>query len=129
MPYITTDHVARIRKEIKTAFPDFKFSIRREHHSSVRITILSAPIQLLVGLRDIRTNEIEYPQRGYTTVNHFYVKEHYKDHPEVRDVLLKIVDIMMKENKEESYDSDYGYIPEYYCHLQIGEWNKPFEVK
>jgi len=115
MAYITTEEIAKKRKEIKKAFPNWKFSITRLHYSTIRVSILEADIKL--------TDEQNTP------INHFYIKDHYKDNAEVRDSLQTIADILLKGNEIVSEDSDYGNIPNYYVRLSVGEWDKPFIFK
>jgi len=118
MPFITTDRVKEIRNEIKKEFPQYKFSVRREHHSSVYIIIKSGPVQLLTV----------NPERGYESVNHFYVQDHYAETPQVRDIIQKVVDIARKGQHEQFFDGDYGSVPNYYVNVHIGEWGKHYEV-
>ena len=118
MPYITTERVKEIRTQIKKEFPKFKFSITKRHHSSVDVTILSGPIEMI-------TKDFKNRNDG---VNHFYIKENYESTPEIRDVLLHIYAIMNEGNGTESQDGDYGRIPNFYTGISIGQWNKPYEV-
>lgn len=115
MPHITNEIVSQKRKEIKTAFPNWKFSITKRHHSTLCVDILEADIKLT--------------EKEYESVNQYYIKDHYKDNPEVRDVLQKIADIMLKGEEIVSHDGDYGAIPNFYVDLSIGQWDKPFVYK
>ena len=66
MAYITTESVKEMRNELKTLFPvkaGWKFSVTRQHYSSVRCEILTAPIELRIDSE--RTNE---------SVNHFWIE-------------------------------------------------------
>lgn len=117
MPYITKDQVAAKRKAIKAAFPNYKISIRNLNHSKVKATILAGPIALTQN------------ENGYESVNHFYIKENYKDRPEVSKVLQGIVDILKADQTELTYDGDYGSIPTFYVGLSIGDWDKAYQVK
>ena len=120
MPHITTERVSEIRKELKREFPNFKFSITKRHHSTVVVAILAAPFNMLSD----ETNE-----RRYEGVNHFYINEHYKENTKVRDILLKIEEIINNGNYTVCQDSDYGAIPSFYIDIKIGDWDKPFIVK
>jgi len=117
MPYITSQEVAQKRAEIKKRFPQYKFSIVRQHYSTLSVTILSGPMELL---QDGET---------YQQVNHFYIESNYSDRPEVRDLLLEILSIMKRGIGPSYFDSDYGFIPDYYTHISIGQWDKPYVVK
>ena len=116
MPYLPVDEVKRMRVELKKRFPAFKMSVRSENHTSVYVTILSGPIQLM--------ND---PSKKYESVNHFYIKDHYKGEPE--RVLSEIYDVINGGNYTEHVDSDYGYIPAWYTRISIGDWERPYIVK
>ncbi len=121
--YIAKEAVAAIRNDIKKALPAYKFSIINRDGSSVDITILSGPIDLLEGGTDYEK------QKGYAQVNRYYLGEHYKDYPEIKNVLSKINDIASKDTKTVSHDGDYGSIPNFYVNISIGDWNKPYVIK
>ena len=42
MAYISTDDVKHIRNELKKELPQYKFSVVRDHHSSVTISLMKA---------------------------------------------------------------------------------------
>jgi hypothetical protein len=117
MPFISKERVAEIRNQIKKEFPEFKFSIRLRDHMSVNVNILAGPIEMITN-----------PNRRNEEVNEFYIAEHYKDFPKVRDVLLKVYKIMNEGNYITSVDGDYGSIPSFYTHLEIGDWDKPYMI-
>ena len=115
MPYISSDEVKTIRTEIKKQFPEYKFSIRRDHHSVIRVSILEGPVNLLEG-----------SDKGYQQVNDYYIDEHYPKH--IAKMLNKIKHIATAKQREFVYDSDYGSVPTFYFHLNIGEWDKPYKI-
>jgi hypothetical protein len=117
MPYISSEEVKAKRKEIQAAFPDYKFSVTRDGHSSICVSIMSGPLALT-----------ENP-RGHVQVNHFYIDEHYKDRPEVAALLTAVRDIAWRGQTELVYDSDYGSVPTFYIHLAIGKWDRPYVGK
>lgn len=119
MPYMSKDRVKEIRQQIKKEFPEYKFSIRTRHHMAVEVSILSGPIEMI--------HDDPYNKR-HEQVNHFYIKEHYEKYPEVRDVLLRLYKIMNEGNYTEVMDGDYGAVPSFYCHLSIGQWDRPYQV-
>lgn len=113
MSYISASTVAAKRKQIKAAFPDYKFSITRRHGSSICVDILAGPL-------DMGTT--------YTQVNTYYIKDHYAETPAVMNVLQGIYAIAAEGKTTLTEDSDYGTIPTFYVNLNIGDWNKPYEV-
>ena len=115
MPYITTDKVKAIREEIKKAFPEFKFSITRRNRSSIVVDVLSGPIELL---------DSDRKESGYEGVNQY----HIKDTGAKGDFLRKLAEIINRDVKIVSEDGDYGFIPNFYTDIGIGQWNKPYMV-
>lgn len=119
MPFISPESVKEKRLRLKKAFPKFKFSVRTHNYSTIAVTVKSGPFQMLTHGLD----------QGYESVNHFHIKENYKDYPAVRKVLEAIQDIINSSNYIESVDGDYGSIPSFYTNLEIGSWDKHYEIK
>ena len=118
MPYITKDEVKRKRNLLKTLLPGYKLSVRTVHYSTINVTIVSGPIDLLPESED-----------KYEQVNRFYIDSHYKELPETKKVLNTILEVANEGNYIESEDGDYGSIPSFYTRINIGSWDRPYEVK
>jgi hypothetical protein len=114
MPYIDKDKVKEIRDKLKKELPEFKFSVRREHHMEVAVNIMKGPI--------------EFPE-NYKRVNHYHCERFYEDRPEIVDVFRKILATIegVEPQRELVYDQDYGSVPNYYISLSVGKWDKPYE--
>ena len=106
MAYISSENVAQKRKQIKAAFPGYKFSITRNNSSGICVDILAGPI--------------------YQQVNTFYIKEHYAAKPALQKLLLGIYEIAAAGKTTGDYDSDYGFIPSFYVNISIGTWSKDY---
>jgi hypothetical protein len=113
MSYISSETVAQKRKQIKAAFPGFKFSITRNHSSGISIDVLSGPLETEVS--------------PYQQVNTFYIKEHYAAKPAVQKFLLELYAIAAEGKTTGDWDADYGFIPSFYVNISIGAWNKPYQ--
>jgi len=121
MPYITKERVAEVREQLKKEFPTkkgWKLSVIRDGHSTIRVTVMQAPFDLIPDMADKRK----------CTVNTFYIEDHYKACPEAVRVLKRINEIADAGNEITSHDSDYGAVSRFYVDIQIGEWDKPFKV-
>ena len=116
MPYIDTDEVKAKRQEIRKALKGWKVSVSRRHHSEIAVAIMSGPFDLSMG-------------RGHIQVNQYHMDTHYEDHPEVLAVLRQAYQIASRSQRELVYDSDYGSVPTFYVSLDIGKWDRPFEVR
>ncbi len=110
MPYITTERVAEIRNEIKTAFPNFKFSVKREHTSSIHIDVLEGPI--------------DFGENPHVNVYHF--ENNFEG--EAKEFLKKVYSIANEGNRTITEDADYGSIPAFYLDISIGKWDKAYKI-
>ncbi len=108
MGYISTEQVKAIRTEIKKSFPEYKFSITREHSSTIRIIVLSGPIELEKG-------EFNYYHPDQTKC-------------ETTKRLCKSILNIVHKNAEIKYHEtgDYGTQPNYYAYIYVGYNDKPY---
>lgn len=102
MPYISTEEVKEKRNLLKKEFPKYKFSVRRENQSSLNVSIMQGPLDLL--------NDTE---KNYEQVNHFHIESHYADNPEKCKLLSEIYNIISSGQRELVYDGDYGSVPNF----------------
>lgn len=121
MAYITSQSVKEIRNNIKALYPaknGWKFSITREHYSSVRCEILAAPIELRVDAT--KNNE---------GVNHFWLETRYEGKNETATEILKNINNFLNLNNFDKSDSmtDYHHVGHYVA-ISIGAWDKPFKL-
>ena len=139
MAYISTEEVKAVRVALKESFKNkIKFSVRREHYSSLNVSIISGEINFFDGSLDRKDKY--HPEAsahkfdGYEQINEYY-PENYGKHSEL---FKKIVEIMKTapaniKGGRAWYDNsdamtDY-FDTAYYTHLNIGKWDKPYEYK
>ena len=126
MAYISKNEVAEIRKELKAQFPKFKFGVRKGSSSlSVDVTVKSGPSDF---------SDICAYGGGYGQINQYYLSN-YGKHEKFFEQILRIIKIAPSTVEggrrwfdESDAQTDYFHTA-YYIHLQVGEWNKPYEVK
>jgi hypothetical protein len=123
MAFISTEEVREIRNELKYRFRNqLKFSVKKDHHSSVNVTIKSGTIDF---------SEI-LGEREYTTINQYALNQT----GEHSYLLNEIIDIIKTapgkaENGREWYDNsdsmtDY-FDTAFYFHLKIGDYEQPYQ--
>ena len=113
--YVNNEKTKEVREDLKKEFPDFKFSVRKRHYTTVDVAILSGPLDLTEG-----------EERDYIQVNTHWIQDHYKDKPEIRDFLQRVTDIINKGNFDKSdIMTDYFHVG-FYVSLSIGEWDRPY---
>ena len=137
MAYISTDDVKHIRNELKKELPQYKFSVVRDHHSSVTISLMKGPA----------FNDYEYFDRynnvtktanlsdgEHHQINQFHLEDFYgKENAEILGKIDTISRTAPAKNGEKVWyndsdiQTDYFDIA-YYVHINVGKWNKPYEV-
>jgi Large polyvalent protein associated domain 29 len=117
MAYITAKQVKEKREQIKKLFPakhGWKFSIKTLNYSTIKLSVLEAPIELR-----------EDTSKHYEQMS----KYRFSDRKNVigADLLQIMFDIINQGNYNNSdIQTDYFDIG-FYTSITIGEWNIPFK--
>ena len=137
MAYISTEDVKHIRNELKKELPQYKFSVVRDHHSSVSISLMKGPA----------FNDYEYFDRYNNTIttanlsdgehhqiNQFHLEDFYgKENAEILSKIDTISRTAPAKNGGKVWYNDSDIMTDYfdiayYVHISVGKWNKPYEV-
>ena len=123
MAYISTLEIRQIRKELKKEFPEYKFSVRNQHHSSVAVSVLKGPAQFHTDMQG----------ESSMHVNEYHIERNWGS--ENSAILNKMVEIIKtapgraeggREWFDKSdYQSDYFHTA-FYISLWIGKWDQPY---
>ena len=117
MAYITAAETKKIRNNLKTTFPNIKFSVKTENHSTVSVSILKSDIDFSEALEG----------REYVNVNTYYEATKYSD--KLNELFNSIVAIMKGNDWYDKSDSMSDYFDTaYYMNLSVGSWDKPYEL-
>lgn len=137
MAYIEKERVAEVRVELKKLFPQFKFSVTREHYSVIVIKILKGDINFFDdAMRPDGTNNFgdsrklsDYAKEGrHTSVNEFHIESNWCG--EARDMLLKVKEIVCKGH----FDSNAGDMGadyagwNFHVRISVGSYDRPYEL-
>ena len=147
--YMTGAEIAsEIRGDLKKMLPDCKFSVTCQNYSggrSINVALMEAPFDAILADR-VRKYEggIEYyvnldNTRGYSQLNHYTIKDdpertNYVNNgavltPKAWRALATATSIANRRNWDRSdIQTDYFDV-NYYFHLAIGKWNKPYQKK
>lgn len=100
-----------------------KYTLRVRNHMAITCTIKSAPFNMLAD------RKIDSPfERDYAQVNPYWFQDHYEG--KTRDVLALVVDAIKSADYYDRSDAMVDYFDTaYYFDINIGDFNKPFEVK
>ena len=137
MAYISTEDVKHIRNTLKKELPQFKFSVVRDHHSSVSIDLMKGPAFKDWEYNDRYTGETKVGSLNdgeHHQINEYHLEDFYgKDNAKILGKVKEIAHTApaMNGGKEWYNNSDamidYFDIA-YYIHIGVGKWNKPYEV-
>jgi len=139
MAYISTEEVKAVRVALKESFKNkIKFSVRREHYSSLNVSILSGEINFFDGSLDRKDKyNPEAPAHkfdGYEQINEYYPENYGKHGALFQD----IVNIMKTapgtiDGGRAWYDKSDAMIDyfdtAFYTNVSVGKWDKPYEFK
>jgi len=137
MAYISTDDVKHIRNELKKELPQYKFSVVRDHHSSVSIALMKGPAFKDYEYFDRYDNVTKTANLGdgeHYQINQFHLEDFYgKENAEILSKIDKIAHTAPAKNggkvwyNNSDIQTDYFDIA-YYVHISIGKWNKSYEI-
>jgi|TARA_B100000959_G_scaffold190559_1_gene199236 hypothetical protein len=128
MAYIKTEEVSAIRNELKKRFghTGLKFGVKKQHHSSVHVTIKAGPIDFSDIYKDHYGSGDHYAQ-----VNVYHLSN-YGQHQPFFEEVLKIIKTApaLAEGGREWFDksdamTDYFHTA-FYINLNVGEYDKPY---
>ena len=134
MAYISVEDVKMIRNALKKEMPQYKFSVVRDHHSSVTIAMMKGPAFAEFEYFDRYTHEYKKgtlgQNNGYDQINTYHTGDFYGE--ENAAIFDKIVKIAKTAPTKQWYDdsdamTDY-FDTAYYIHLNVGKFGKDYEV-
>lgn len=122
---MSQEHKKEIASLLKQVMPkSWKYSLAVRNHSSIVLTIRSAPVDLVTPF----TTHFVEPQT-HVDVNPYVCLERLEGQPELQEIFSKILDCLNHKNHDRS-DSQTDYFDVgHYVDIHIGKWNKPFEIK
>ena len=137
MAYISTDDVKHIRNSLKKELPQFKFSVVRDHHSSVSINLMKGPAFKDWEYNDRYTGETkvgslndgEHHQINEYHLEDFYGKDNAKILGKVSEIAYTAPGLAGGKEYYNNNDiqSDYFDVA-YYVSISVGKWNKDYEI-
>ena len=138
MAWVQKETVTKVREALKALNKEYgmKTSVSGSNSSSLNVRIISGKIDLIqnyidtVGAANVMRDYeevVKYMQRNrYIQVNHYWLDTAYSG--KALEYLEKVKAIMSVDHWDKSdIQSDYFHCA-YYMHINIGAWDKPFEV-
>jgi hypothetical protein len=144
-----------VKLNLHNAFPGTKWSVRTEKYAggrSLHVSLMEAPFEVfdtsrppnIVGrfagsaTSDIYRYTDSSKQRGYAQLNEYQLRDKSNMNPRVNNgviltpeaisVMMKAENIINRDNWDNS-DAQTDYFDvNYYVHLNVGQYDKPFKV-
>ena len=108
-----------------------KYSLRVDNHSSINCTIKSGAVDFIGNMKDMLQGDkfnTSIFTRGHVQVNPYWYNEHFTGEP--RNIINQVIDALKSADYYDRSDAQVDYFDTaYYMHLNIGAWDKPYELK
>ena len=106
-----------------------KYSLRVDNHSSINCTIKSGAVDFIGNMRQRVGDQFKHhTDSGYVQVNPYWFNEHFTG--EAESIINKVIDALKSADYYDRSDAMVDYFDTaYYMHLNIGAWDKPYELK
>ena len=137
MAYMNQEKKAVIKANLDKALKGtgVKISLSVRNHMSICCTIKSAPIDLIANSNETCGKDFYQVAKGfkanttrYEQVNPYWYNDHFSG--KALQIIDKVVKAMYTANYYNNSDAMTDYFDTaYYVDVNIGKWNKPFEVK
>ncbi|PNX49312.1 MAG: hypothetical protein BV459_00230 [Thermoplasmata archaeon M11B2D] len=139
MAYVSKEKKAKIRAELKKVVPkDWKWSLAVDNHSTIVMTVYSAPVDLMAEYARVVMDKLKYKTDyhsveaykrlsanapTYVDVNPYWFRDYFD---ETLEVIENIMSALNTDNYNNSdIQADYFDVG-HYVDLNLGRWNKPF---
>lgn len=110
MAYINRETSAKIRKALKEAFPEIKFSVSIENRMTLHVRVMESPY---------------FEDGARFTVNHYWMDEHFEGQ---QLAVLQEIEQIIKDVGEwfdkSDVMTDYFHTA-FYFDIAVGKWGKP----
>jgi hypothetical protein len=124
--YLPSAELAKlIRKDLKKAYPDCKFSVTKQDYSggrSITVSVMATPFQVVEDWGNWSNNYAQLNQNYIeSTCNGIGLTE------EGIELLRDVVNTVQSYNYDDS-DAQIDYFNcNFYSHFALGKWDKPYE--
>ena len=131
MAYMNQDKKAIIKAAMDKVLKarGFKYSLRVENHMAIACTIQSGPVDFIANFRDKTGKTFELPGRdkGHMQVNLYWLDDHYSG--QALQILQECAQALQAAGYYDRSDAMTDYFDTaYYMHLNIGAWDKPYQL-
>jgi hypothetical protein len=114
-----TEYAKQIREDLKVRFPGLKFSVKSDYNS-IGISLMQAPKSPFVAGLELAT---------YRQVSHFYIGDSEVLNEYGKEIFKGVNEIVKRYHWDESRAEVDYFCCSFYYNLNVGRWDKAFEVK
>lgn len=130
MAYMDQSKKSKILAALKPAIPaDWKYSVSVRHHSTIVLTIASAPVDLIAEYSARKcSDEVRDSMRTsrHASVNPYWFRDHFEgDMLATFDAIVGALNL--GNHNRSDLQSDYHDVG-HYVEVNLGKWDKPFQV-
>ena len=107
-----------------------KYSLRVDNHMAIQCTIRSGSVDFIGNMKSmLKGDQFRLTtDRGYIQVNPYWYNEHFTG--DARTIINDVIDGLKSADYYDKSDAMIDYFDTaYYMHLNIGDWDKPYELK
>jgi hypothetical protein len=125
MAFMSQETKTKIAAELKKVMPKgWKYSLAVRDHSTIVLTIASAPIDLMAIVNKNRAHPCKAAQ-----LNTFYLSTEFAGNEQMCELFAKIYATLKGPEFFDHSDSQTDYFNvSHYININLGRWDKPFQV-
>jgi hypothetical protein len=136
MAYVSKEMKASIAPVIRALCKEYgvKATLAVNHHSTLVLNIASGPIDFIGNSNKIarataeRRSQVFYPSTTYQQVNVYWINDHYDG--VAREFLTRAYEALKGPDFFDESDAQVDYFHRsHYQDINIGRYNKPYEIK
>lgn len=132
MAYVSQELKSKLAPKIKAICKKYKVkaSLAVNNHSTLVLNVQSSPIDFITNYNETVSTRPEYnrfsPAERSIQVNPYWYQDHFSG--KAKAFLSEVLPAMNDGNFDKSdIQSDYFHVG-WYVSVNIGKWNKPYEV-
>ena len=136
MAYMNSERKAKIAANLKPILKKYgiKGTLRVRNHMAIVLTLKSGKIDFIANSNRVCGNNLYQVSRGfkpntgnYCSVNQFWFHEHYDG--DAKAFLTEAIDALKSADYYDRSNAMIDYFDTaYYMDINIGRWDKPYEV-
>lgn len=111
--------VETVRKWLKESYPGYKFSITRRNYNSITVNLMIADFNPFV----------EGVTKAYKQVNHYWFDSDKELTDRARDVMRNVIGYVQSYNYDDSDAMTDYFNTNFYLHIGIGSYEKPYKME